>query len=153
MKVGQRAYLSYQVAVLNGPEAIEALRADKDFFLNYQITIANVGNTPAESIYPKITVARDPDRVPVAVQFPDLVPFELGPRDSRVLTGQALFKHVRNARGSPGLSTGFTGQIEYRDVFQEPQAKRVCYQFEVSGDSVAGGMCGTIMQMWQLKET
>src|SRR6266403_1655562 len=36
MKVGQRAYLTYQVVVSNGREVVEALHADKDFFLNYQ---------------------------------------------------------------------------------------------------------------------
>src|SRR5579864_5645437 len=70
MKVGQRAYLTYQVAVTNGGEVVNALHAEKDFFLNYQVTVTNMGNTPAEAIYPKINVVPDPDRTPVMVSFP-----------------------------------------------------------------------------------
>jgi hypothetical protein len=151
MKVGQRAYLTYQVAVTNGNEVVEALRKDKDFSLTYQVMITNMGNTPADSIYPKISVVRDPDRTPVIVTFPTLEAFELGPKESRVLTGQALFKHFNNVRGLPGLTTGFTGQIEYKDVFEDSQVKHVCYTFLVSGDSASGGMCGTVMQHFQVK--
>jgi hypothetical protein len=151
MKVGQRAYLTYQVAVTNSNEVVEALRKDKDFFLRYQVMFTNMGNTPAESIYPKISVVRDPDRTPVMVTFPSLEAFELGPKESRVLTGQALFKHFNNVRGLPGLTTGFTGQIEFKDVFQDSQVKQVCYTFLVSGDSASGGMCGTVMQLLRVK--
>jgi hypothetical protein len=151
MKVGQRAYLTYQVAVTNGNEVVEALRADKDFFLAYEITVTNRGNTPADLIYPKINVVPDPDRTPVMLTFPTLEAFDLGPKESRVLTGQALFKHVRNVRGLPGFTTGFTSQIEYKDVFRDSQVKQVCYQFLVSGDSASGGMCGTVMQKLQIK--
>lgn len=151
MKVGQRAYLTYQVTVTNGNQVVEALRKDKDFFLTYQVMVTNMGNTPADSIYPKINVVRDPDRTPVMVSFPTLAAFELGPKESRVLTGQALFKHVHNVRGLPGLTTGFTGQIEYKDVFEDSRVKQVCYTFLVSGDSASGGMCGTVMQLLQTK--
>ena len=65
MKVGQRAYLIYQVAVTNGNQVMEALRADKDIFLNYQVTVTNMGNTPADLIYPKISVVPDPHRTPL----------------------------------------------------------------------------------------
>jgi hypothetical protein len=146
MKVGQRAYLTYQVAVTNGNEVVEALRNDKDFFLRYQVLVSNMGNTPAESIYPKISVVRDPDRTPIMVTFPSLEAFDLSPKESRVLTGQALFKHFNNVRGLPGLTTGFAGQIEYKDVFDDSQVKRVCYTFLVSGGSATGGLCGSIMQ-------
>jgi hypothetical protein len=151
MKVSQRAYLTYQVAVINGNEVVEALRADKDFFLNYQILVTNMGNTPADSIYPKINVMRDPDRTPVMINFPTLAAFDLGPKESRVLTGQALFKHFNTVRGLPGLTTGFMGQIEYKDVFEDSQVKQVCYTFLVSGGSATGGLCGTIMQPLQIK--
>lgn len=151
MKVGQRAYLTYQVAVTNGNEVVEALRTDKDFFLTYQIMITNMGSTPAESIYPKISVVRDPDRTPVMVNFPTLDAFDLGPKESRVLTGQALFKQVHNVRGLPGITTGFTGEIEYKDVFGDSQVKQVCYTFLVSGASPSGGPCGTVMQLLQVK--
>lgn len=151
MKVSQRAYLTYQVAVINGNEVVEALRADKDFFLNYQILVTNMGSTPAGSIYPKISVVRDPDRTPVMVNFPTLAAFDLGPKESRVLSGQALFKHFNNVRGLPGLTTGFMGQIEYKDVFEDSQVKQVCYTFLVSSGSASGGMCGTIMQQLQIK--
>jgi hypothetical protein len=150
MKVGQRAYLSYQVTVANGNQVVEALRADKDFFLTYQVTVTNMGNTPADSIYPKINVAPDPDRTPIMVTFPTQEPFDLGPKESRVLTGQALFKHLHNVRGLPGFASGFTGQIEYKDVFGDSQVKEVCYQFLASGNSARGGMCGTVMQMLQI---
>jgi hypothetical protein len=151
MKVGQRAYLTYRVAVINGNEVVEALRKDKDFFLRYQVMVTNMGNTPADSIYPKISVVRDPDRTPVMVTFPTLETFELGPKESRVLTGQAFFKHFNNVRGLPGLTTGFTGRIEYKDVFEDSQVKSVCYTFLVSGGSATGGMCGTVMQPLQIK--
>jgi hypothetical protein len=151
MKVGQRAYLTYQVAVTNGNEIVEALRTDKDFFLTYQVMVTNMGNTPADPIYPKINVVLDPDRTPVMVNFPTLAAFALGPKESRVLTGQALFKHVHNVRGLPGLTTGFAGQIEYKDVFGDSQVKQVCYTFLVSGDSTSGGTCGTVMQLLQTK--
>ena len=151
MKVGQRAYLTYQVAVTNGNQVLEALRVDKDFFLTYQVTVTNMGNTPADSIYPKINVMPDPDRTPVMLTFPTLEAFALGPKESRVLTGQALFKHVRNVRDLPGFTTGLKGQIEYKDVFGDSQVKQVCYQFLVSGDSASAGMCGTVMQILQIK--
>ena len=150
MKVGQRAYLQYQVSVTNGSQVLEGLRTDKDFFLNYQLTVTNVGNTPADSIVPKINVVPDPDRSPVMITFPTEA-FEPGQKESRVLSGQALFKHFRNVRGLPGFSSGFTGQIEYGDVFGDSQVKKVCYQFLVSGDSASGGPCGTIMQTLQIK--
>lgn len=60
-------------------------------------------------------------------------------------------KHFRNVRGIPGFTTGFTGQIEYKDVFGEAQVKQVCYQFLVAGDSARGGLCGTVIQMLQIK--
>ena len=151
MKVGQRAYLTYQVSVTNGNLVLEALHADKDFFLTYQVTVSNMGSTPADSIYPKISVAPDPDRTPIMVTFPTQEPFDLGPKESRVLTGQALFRHLHNVRGLPGFSSGFKGQIEYKDVFGDSQVKQVCYQFIVSGDSASGGMCGTVLQMLQIK--
>lgn len=149
MKVGQRAYLNYQVAVTNGNEVVEKLRDDKDFFLNYQVIVTNMGNTPAYSVYPKIKVAVDPDRTPIIIKFPDLDAFDLGPKESRTVTGQALFKHFHNVRRLPGLSTGFTGQLEYKDVFGDSQVKQVCYSFIVSGGAASGGMCGTVMQVWQ----
>lgn len=151
MKVGQRAYLTYQVAVNNAGQVVEALKEDKDFFLNYQVTVTNMGNTPADFIYPKINVEPDPDRTPIMITFPSQQHFDLGPKESRVLTGQALFKHLHNARGLPGFSTGFKGQIEYKDVFDNSQEKEVYYQFIVSGDSPTGGMCGTVMQTLQIK--
>lgn len=151
MKVGQRAYLTYQVSVSNGSQVVDDLKSDKDFFLNYQVTVTNMGNTPADSIYPKIEVVPDPDRTPIMITFPSQQPFDLGPKESRVLTGQALFKHLHNVRGLPGFSTGFKGQIEYEDVFGDSQNKQVCYQFIISGDSASGGMCGTVMQTLQIK--
>lgn len=151
MKVGQRAYLEYEVAVTNGNQIVEALHADRDFFLTYQVTVTNMGNTPADSIYPKINVVPDPDRSPVMITFPTLEAFDLGPKESRILTGQALFKHFRNVRGIPGFTTGFTGQIEYKDVFGETQVKQVCYQFLLSGDSARSGLCGTVIQMLQIQ--
>jgi hypothetical protein len=150
MKVSQRAYLTYQVAVTNASQANEALRDDKDFFLTYQVTVTNMGNTPADAILPKINVVPDPDRTPVMITFPGQ-PFDLGPKESRVLTGQALFKHLHNLRHLPGFSTGFTGQIEYKDVFRDSQGKQVCYEFLIEGDSASSGVCGTIMQMLQIK--
>lgn len=113
--------------------------------------VTNMGNTPTGSIYPKISVVRDPDRTPVMIAFPALEPFDLGPKESRVLTGQALFKHFNNVRGLPGLTTGFTGQIEYKDVFGDSQVKQVCYTFLVSDGSASGGACGTVMQLLQTK--
>jgi len=150
MKVGQRAYLNYQVAVNNGSEIVEKLRSDKDFFLNYQVTVTNLGNTPADSIYPKLNVVPDPDRTPVMVNFPALLSFELGPKESRVLSGQALFKHIHNVRHIPGFTTGFVGQIEYMDVFGDLQVKPVCYSFQVSGGSASDGACGTVLQLWRI---
>ena len=119
--------------------------------MTYQVTVTNMGNTPADLIYPKIHILRDPDRTPVMITFPDLQAFELGPRESRVLTGQALFKHFNNVRQVPGLGTGFTGRIEYKDVFDELRIKNVCYQFLVLGDSASGGMCGTIIQVLDIR--
>ena len=123
MKVGQRAYLTYQVVVINGSQVVEDLRADKNFFLTYEVTVTNMGNTPANSIYPKISVVPDPDRIPVMVTFSTREPFDLGPKESRVLTGQALFQHLHKVRTLPGLATGFKGQIEYKDVFGDSQSR------------------------------
>lgn len=151
MKVSQRAYLGYEIAVTNGNQVAEALRADRDFFLYYQVTVTNMGNTPADSISPKLNVLPDPDRPPLMITFPTAA-FDLGPKESRVLTGQALFKHMHSIRQLPGFSSGFTGQIEYKDVFGDRQVKEVCYQFLVSGDTPSAGKCGTIIQLWQIKQ-
>ena len=48
MKVAQRAYITYQVAVTNAETVIDFVTKDKDFFMTYQITVSNVGNTAAE---------------------------------------------------------------------------------------------------------
>jgi hypothetical protein len=152
MKVSQRAYLTYWVDVTSATQAAKALHTDKDFFLTYEVTVTNMGNTPADSIYPKIRVLPDPDRTPIIVTFPTGQPFDLGPKESRVLTGQALFKHLHNIRGLPGFSTGFKGQIEYKDVFGDLQVKQVCYQFLIEGDSASSGVCGTVMQMLTIKQ-
>ena len=101
MKAGQRAYLIYQVAVTNAETVIDSVTKDKDFFMTYQVTVTNVGNTPAESITPRINVVPDPDRVPLMITFPATNQFDLGPKESRILTGQALFKHVRHIRKAP----------------------------------------------------
>jgi hypothetical protein len=151
MKVGQRAYLTYQVAGLNAKEVVDALGADKDFFWNYQVTVSNVGNTPASLITPEISVGIDPDRTAVMVTFPNNVPFELGPKETRVLTGQASFKHFRKHSQNAGLSSGLAGRIKYEDVFGEPQVKQACYTLWVSGDSASSEMCGTVLQMLQIK--
>lgn len=151
MKVSQRAYLTYLVVVTNGKDVVSSLAADQDFFLNYQVTVTNMGNTPADSIYPKIQVTPDPDRTPVMVNFPTNAAFELGPKESRALPGQALFQHVHHVRGVVGLATGFSGLIEYKDVFGESQLKNVCYQFVVAGDSATGGTCGTVMQRLEIR--
>jgi hypothetical protein len=135
---------------MNGNEVVESLRTDKDFFVTYQLSVTNMGNTPAVAISPKINIVPDPDRVPVMLNL-STDEFDLGPKESRVLTGQALFKHVHNARGLPGFSSGFTGQIAYKDVFGHVQVKQVCDQFIVSGDSASRGKCGSIMQIWQIK--
>jgi hypothetical protein len=150
MKVSQRAYLGYEITVTNTTQVVESLGADKDFFLNFQVTVTNMGNTPADSIQPKLNVVPDPDRSPLMIKFPSGA-FDLGPKESRVLTGQALFKHVHNARKIPGFSSGFTGPIEYKDVFGDKQVKEICYQFVVDGTNPMSGRCGTIMQMWDIK--
>ena len=137
--------------MLNAKEVVDALAADKDFFWNYQVTVSNVGNTPASLITPDISVAPDPDRKPVMINFPNLLPFELGPKEARVLTGQALFKHFRNVRKMAGLSSGLSGRIKYEDVFGGPQVKQVCYTFWVSGNAASSGMCGTVLQVLQIK--
>jgi len=93
----------------------------------------------------------DPDRTAVMVNFPNGVPFELGPKETRVLTGQALFKHFRNVRKIPGLSSGLNGRLKYEDAFGEPQVKQVCYTFLVSDNSASSGMCGTVLQVLQIK--
>jgi hypothetical protein len=67
------------------------------------------------------------------------------------LTRQALFKHLNNVRGLPGLTIGLTGQIEYKDVFGDLQVKQVCYTFLISGGSAGSGACGTVMQLLQTK--
>jgi len=69
-KVAQRAYLNYQAAVTNPEEAAKAIKADKDFLLRYQVTVTNGGNTPADSILPKINVVVDPDWTPIMITFP-----------------------------------------------------------------------------------
>ena len=100
MKVAQRAYLTYQIAVTNGAAVIDSVANDKDFFMTYQITITNMGNTPAELI--TLNVIPDPDRRPLMITFPT-TPFDLGPKESTTLTGQALFKHAFHVRQIPGF--------------------------------------------------
>jgi hypothetical protein len=150
MKAAQRAYITYQVAVTNAETVIDSVTKDKDFFMTYQITLTNVGNTPAELITPKISVVPDPDRPPLMVTFPTLNQFDLGPKESRILTGQALFKHVRHVRKIPGFSTGFSGQIEYKDVFGDPGVRIVCYQL-IFENTLTGGFCGSVLHQLQLK--
>jgi hypothetical protein len=148
LKAAQRAYLTYQVAVTNAETVIGSVANDKDFFMTYQITITNVGNTPAELITPKINVVPDPDRPPLMITFPTNQ-FDLGPKESRTLTGQALFQHVRHVRQIPGFSTGFSGQIEYKDVFGDSRSRSVCYQL-VFENTRNGGFCGSVIQQLQV---
>jgi hypothetical protein len=150
LEAAQRAYITYQIAVTNAETVIESVGNDKDFFMTYQITITNVGNTPAELITPKVNVIPDPDRPPRMVTFPTLNQFDLGPKESRTLTGQALFQHVRNVRKIPGFSTGFSGQIEYRDVFGDSRIKPVCYQL-IFESTLNGGFCGSVIQQLQIR--
>lgn len=149
--MAQRAYLTYQVTVTNEDVVREAIRADKDFFLTFQVTVTNMGNTPADSIIPKLKVSLDPDRSPIMITFPNDVAFELGPKESRVLTGQALFARFHNVRGIPGLSTGLTGEIQYKDVFEESRIKTVCYEIIISDLSIKSGLCGTVFQQLGIK--
>lgn len=150
MKVAQRAYLTYQITVTNGAEVIDSVAKDKDFFMTYQITITNMGNTPAELITPKLNVIPDPDRRPLMITFPT-TPFDLGPKESRTLTGQAMFKHVFHARQIPGFSTGLNGQLEYRDAFGDPGVRQVCYQL-IFESSLTGGFCGSVIQQLEITD-
>ncbi len=150
MKVAQRAYLTYQVAVTNGATVIDSVAKDKDFFMTYQITITNMGNTPAELITPKINVMPDPDRPPLMITFPTN-PFDLGPKESRTLTGQALFMHMRHVRQIPGFSTGLNGELGYRDVFGDPGSRQVCYQL-IFENSLTGGFCGSVIQQLEITD-
>lgn len=150
MKAAQRAYLTYQIAVTNGAAVIDSVAKDKDFFMTYQITITNMGNTPAELITPKLNVIPDPDRRPLMTTFPT-TPFDLGPKESRILTGQAMFKHVFHARQIPGFSTGLNGQLEYKDVFGDPGVRQVCYQLVFEG-SLNGGFCGSVIQQLEITD-
>ena len=81
--------------------------------------------------------------------FPTLNQFDLGPKESRILTGQALFKHVHHVRKTPGFSTGFRGQIEYKDVFGDHRVRTVCYQL-VFENTLSGGFCGSVIQQLQV---
>jgi hypothetical protein len=144
MKAAQRAYLTYQVTVTNGAAVLDSIAKGKDFFMSYQMTITNVGNTPARFITPKIRVMSDPDRPPLMVTFPTNQ-FDLGPKESRTLPGQALFRQMHRVRQIPGFSTGFNGQIEYVDVFGDPGVWAVCYQL-VFESSLTGGFCGSVLQ-------
>jgi hypothetical protein len=128
-----------------------AMKVSQRAYLTYQLTVTNMGNTPADSITPKINVVPDPDRSPLMITFPNGQPFDLGPKESRVLTGQALFRHVHNVRQIPSFSTRLTGQIEYKDVFRDSQAKQVCHQFLIENNSASSGACGTIMQILTIK--
>ena len=47
-----------------------------------------LGNTPADPIYPKISVVRDPDRTPVMITFPTLEAFALGPKSHASWVGR-----------------------------------------------------------------
>lgn len=150
MKVAQRAYLTYQVAVNNSATVIDSVAKDKDFFMTYQITITNMGNTPAELITPKINVIPDPDRPPLMITF-STTPFDLGPKESRTLTGQALFKRMRHSRQIPGFSTGFNGQLEYKDVFGDSGVRQVCYQL-IFENGLTGGFCGSVIQQLEVSD-
>lgn len=151
MKAGQRAYISYQITVDNPEAVIDSVAKDRDFFLAYQVTVTNIGNTPAESVTPKIDVVSDPDRHPVMITFPSLQQFDLGPKESRILKGQALFHHLRNVRKLPGFSTGLSGQIEYKDVFGDSGTKSVCYQL-IFQNALNGGFCGDVIQQLEVRE-
>ncbi len=150
MKVAQRAYLTYQVTVTNGATVLDSLAKDKDFFMSYQITITNMRNTPAQFITPKIGVIPDPDRPPLMLTFP-ANQFDLGPKESRTLPGQVLFKHIYHVRQIPGFSTGFNGQIEYKDVFGDAGVRAVCYQL-VFENSLTGGFCGSVIQQLEITD-
>ena len=150
MKAAQRAYLTYQIAVTNGATVIDSVAKDKDFFMTYQITITNMGNTPAELITPKLNVIPDPDIRPLMITFPT-TPFDLGPKESRTLTGQAMFAHVFHARKIPGFSTGLNGELKYRDVFGDPGSRQVCYQL-IFENGLTGGFCGSVIQQLEITD-
>ena len=150
MKAAQRAYITYQVAVTNAEVVINSVAQDKDFFMQYEVTVTNVGNTPAEAITPKINILPDPDRPPLMIQFANEMQFDLGPKESRVLPGQASFQHMRHVRKEPGFSTGFKGEIDYKDVFGDSGKKDICYQL-VFGSTLNGGFCGSVIQHLEIR--
>ena len=150
VKVSQRAYLSYEASVTNQDEVLKAIAEDKSFFLRFQIKVNNQGNTPAE-ITPKINIQPDPDWIPFMITFPNDLPFDLGPKESRVLFGQVMFSHTNHKRAAPGVATGFTGQIEFKDVFDETRKKDVCYSWAILNGGVLSGLCGTVFQPWTIK--
>ena len=107
MKAAQRAYLTYELTVTNTPTVLDSVEKGKDFFMSFEIKITNMGNTPAQLITPRISAIPDPDRPPLMMTF-TTTPFDLGPKESRILPGQVLFKLMRHVRQIPGFSTGFT---------------------------------------------
>lgn len=150
LKAAQRAYLTYDVTVTNAATVLDSVAKDKDFFMYFQIKVTNMGNTPAQFINPKIRVIPDPDRPPLMMTFA-ATQFDLGPKESRSLPGQVMFKHMNNVRKIPGFSTGFEGQLEYKDVFGDSGERAVCYQL-VFESSLNGGFCGSVLQQWQITE-
>jgi len=150
-KAAQRAYVTYDAKVTNPEEAVAALRMNKDFFLRYQVTVTNSGLTPANSVVPDINFAVDPDWTAIMVTFPNDQSFDLAPKETRTLPGQALFKKFRQVRKFPGVSTGLQGDVEYRDVFKEAQRKDVCFTIEITPVGVSTGVCGTVFQQWSIK--
>jgi hypothetical protein len=137
--------VAYQVAVTNADVVVNSVAQDKDFFMQFEVTVTNAGNTPAEAITPEIAVTPDPDRPPLMIQLANDMQFDLVPKESRVLSGQASFQHMHHVRKAPGFATGLTGEITYKDVFGDLGRKDVCYQL-IFGAALNGGFCGSVIQ-------
>jgi len=150
MKAAQRAYLTYEITVTNAQTVLDSIAKDKDFFMYFQLKVTNMGNTPAQFVNPQLRPVPDPDRPPVMMSF-TATPFDLGPKESQSLPGQILFAHRNHVRQIPGFSTGFTGQIEYKDVFGDSGKRTVCYQL-VFESSLNSGFCGSIIQQWGISD-
>jgi hypothetical protein len=150
-KAAQRAYLTYEAKVTNPGDAVSAVRATKDFFLQYEVRVSNSGLTPAFSVVPKVNFRVDADWTAVMITFPNEQPFELAPKESRLLSGQALFTKFRQIRKLPGITTGLQGSFEFQDIFKERQHKDVCFTIDISNTGLSSGTCGTVFQQWTIK--
>jgi hypothetical protein len=112
VRIGQRAYVSVKDgSIWTSPQ-----------FINYKLTLHNLGNSPASSVFVKYLISRDDDNAQTVTNEP--IQVDIGPKDSRAFEGQL----PNEAEGHPVRLVGF---VFFNDVFAKRHSIAWCWDLPV----------------------